>query len=344
MEFQVIRNEAEFDNLAEDWNRLLNQSASHVPFLRHEYMQIWWRNRGGGEWPQAELTIVVARDGERLVGIAPLFQTLNKEGQPALMLLGSVEVSDYLDVIAAPGDLTAFIDGLLDFLPGAGLPVWQLLDWFNVLEDSPTLAALEQAAAQRGWRYLAEKNYHCPYIPLPGDWEAYLLTVDKKQRHEIRRKVRRLETSGTASHWYFVEDGSALDAEANAFMDLMAKDLEKAAFLTGAMRGQFMDTIRCAFDEGCLRLAFLEIGGEKAAAYLSFDYLDRVWVYNSGLDRSLMDYSPGWVLLAYLLEWANTNGKTEFDFMRGDEDYKYRFGAKDRFVVRAQVHREGSAG
>jgi CelD/BcsL family acetyltransferase involved in cellulose biosynthesis len=343
MEFQVIRDEAEFDSLAEDWNRLLNQSASHVPFLRHEYMQIWWRNRGGGEWPQAELAIVVAREGDRLLGIAPLFQTLNKEGQPALMLLGSVEVSDYLDVIAAPDDLPAFIDGLLDFLPGADLPAWQSLDWFNILEDSPTLAALERAATQHGWRYLAEKIYHCPFIPLPGDWEAYLLTVDKKQRHEIRRKVRRLETSGTAFRWYFVEDSSALEAEANAFMDLMAKDPEKAAFLTGFMRGQFMETIRCAFDEGCLRLAFLEIGGEKAAAYLSFDYLDRVWVYNSGLDRSLMDYSPGWVLLAYLLEWANTNRKTEFDFMRGDEDYKYRFGAKDRFVVRAQVHREGSA-
>jgi CelD/BcsL family acetyltransferase involved in cellulose biosynthesis len=344
MEFQVVRNEAEFDKMSEEWNGLLNRSASHVPFLRHEYMQIWWRNRGGGEWPQAELAIVVARDGDRLVGIAPLFRTVNKEGQPALMLLGSVEVSDYLDVLAAPEDLLAFIDGLLAFLPGAELPEWQSLDWFNILEDSPTLTALEQAAVRRGWRYQVEKNYHCPFIPLPGDWEAYLLTVDKKQRHEIRRKVRRLETSGTASRWYFVEDGGALEAEANAFMDLMAKDPEKAAFLTGAMRGQFMETIRCAFDEGCLRLAFLEIGGEKAAAYLSFDYLDRLWVYNSGLDRSLMDYSPGWVLLAYLLEWANTNGKTEFDFMRGDEDYKYRFGAKDRFVVRAQVHREGSAG
>jgi CelD/BcsL family acetyltransferase involved in cellulose biosynthesis len=104
------------------------------------------------------------------------------------------------------------------------------------------------------------------------------------------------------------------------------------------MRQQMTKTIHCAFDEGCLQLSFLEIDGKKAAAYLSFDYLDRIWVYNSGLDRQFMEYSPGWVLLAYLLRWSNENHRSEFDFMRGDEDYKYRFGAIDRFVVRAVIH------
>jgi CelD/BcsL family acetyltransferase involved in cellulose biosynthesis len=340
MEFQLIRTEAEFDNLAAEWNALLEESANHVPFLQHEYLRIWWENRGGGEWPQAELAIVTARDAEnRLVGIAPLFYTHNLEGEPALMLLGSIEVSDYLDVIARPQDLAPFIEQLLPFLASAKLPEWKVLDWFNLMDSSPSLGALETAAKSNGWAFLAEKNYHCPYIPLPGDWEAYLQTIDKKQRHEIRRKVRRLETSGTASHWYIVEDPNQLEPEAEAFMNLMAKDPEKAAFLTEAMRHQFMETMRCAFEKGCLQLAFLEIGGEKAAAYLSFDYLDRIWVYNSGLDRNLMDYSPGWVLLAYLLEWANNHQRHEFDFMRGDEDYKYRFGAIDRFVVRARVSR-----
>ena len=105
------------------------------------------------------------------------------------------------------------------------------------------------------------------------------------------------------------------------------------------MREQMQLVLRCAFDEGCLQLAFLEIGGEKAAGYLDLDYLNRIWVYNSELDRRFTEYSPGWVLLAYLLRWANENGRDEFDFMRGDEDYKYRFGAVDRYVVRARVQR-----
>ena len=100
-----------------------------------------------------------------------------------------------------------------------------------------------------------------------------------------------------------------------------------------------LETARCAFERGCLALAFLEINGRKAAGYLCFDYLNRIWVYNSGLDRSMMEYSPGWVLLGYLLQWANENKRSEFDFMRGNEDYKYRFGAVDRFVVRATLQK-----
>jgi CelD/BcsL family acetyltransferase involved in cellulose biosynthesis len=105
------------------------------------------------------------------------------------------------------------------------------------------------------------------------------------------------------------------------------------------MRSLMKEVIQCAFDNGCLKLAFLEINDKKAAAYLNFDYLDRVWVYNSGLDWSFNELSPGWVLLGYLLRWANENHRAAFDFMRGDEDYKYRFGAIDRFVMRAMVTR-----
>jgi len=77
----------------------------------------------------------------------------------------------------------------------------------------------------------------------------------------------------------------------------------------------------------------------KAAGYLNFDYGNHFWVYNSGLDYNFGYYSPGWVLLGYLLEWANVNKRQAFDFMRGDEDYKYRFGGVDRFVMRAQIRR-----
>jgi CelD/BcsL family acetyltransferase involved in cellulose biosynthesis len=122
----------------------------------------------------------------------------------------------------------------------------------------------------------------------------------------------------------------------------MEQDEEKAQFLTPAMREQMRAIMRCAGQAGCLQLAFLEIGGQKAAGYLSFDYLNRIWVYNSGLDKRFTEYSPGWVLLAHLLQWANENGRSEFDFMRGNEDYKYRFGAVDRTIVRARLLKPGN--
>jgi CelD/BcsL family acetyltransferase involved in cellulose biosynthesis len=340
MHFSLLTSLAEVQALADEWNDLLKDSASHVPFLRHEYLLAWQQNLGGHEWPRGELRVIIARSGTgKLLGIAPLFLTDNCDGEPALMLLGSYEISDYLDVIARPTDLPAFIEGLLDFLSIQPTPDWRLLDWYNLLDDSPTLLALKEAAEPRGWICTQELLQHCPYIRLPGDWEKYLAEqVDKKQRHEIRRKMRRAEETGLV-RWYIADDAAKLDAEIEAFLQLMAYDPQKASFLTNPMRQQMHAIARAAFEAGWLQLAFIEVGGEKAAAYLNFDYQNTIWVYNSGLDFRFRELSPGWVLLGYLLQWANERRRAIFDFMRGDEDYKYRFGAIDRRIVRLALRK-----
>lgn len=321
---------------ADEWNALLAESSMHVPFLRHEYLRTWAETRGGAEWPPFDLYLVAARDETgRLLGLAPLFY--EAAGQ-RLMLLGSVEISDYLDLIARPADLPDFTAGLLAYLPGLPCP-WRSLDLYNLLDSSPTLPALAAAAQARGWRETRQTLQHSPCISLPGDWETYLAGIDKKQRHEIRRKMRRLEESGVAWRWYIAADREALPDEIEAFLALMLQDAAKETFLTAPMRTHLRQTLTCAFDAGCLQLAFLEINGQKAAAYLNFDYLNRLWIYNSGLDRGFMEFSPGWVLLGHLLKWANENGREAFDFMRGDEDYKYKFGARDRYVLRQTVER-----
>lgn len=325
------------DDLESEWNALLAETASHVPFLRHDYQHIWWQTRGGGEWSDAELAIVTGRQNGQLVSIAPLFFTPDHQGTPALLLLGSIEISDYLDMIARPDDLPSFLKKLLPFLASANLPHWRVLDLYNILDNSPTLSALKLTADQLGWTTKIEKLQHCPYIPLPTDWDTYLAGIDKKQRHEIRRKIRRFEQSDVPGRWYIVQDAEVLNDEIEAFLALMEQESDKADFLTTPMRDFMHQTIRCAFEANCLTLAFLEIDGQKAAAKLCFDYLNRLWAYNSGIDRRFLRYSPGWVLLGYLLRWAIERGREEYDFMRGSEKYKYRFGAIDHFVVRATL-------
>ena len=139
--------------------------------------------------------------------------------------------------------------------------------------------------------------------------------------------------------WYIVEDESRLDAEIDDFLALMAKDHHKEGFLTEMMRAQMRASVHAAFEAGWLQLAFMEVYGQKAAGYLNFDYGNRIWVYNSGLDFRFKELSPGWILLGYLLQWANENGRAEFDFMRWDEDYKYKFGGIKRDVMRVKVIR-----
>ncbi len=341
MQVTVINTQEELDALKTEWNQLLTCcSASHVPFLRHEYLSTWWRTLGGGEWQEGDLhTITLRHDDGQMIGIAPLFFSKNRQGEPAMLLLGSIEISDYLDLIIHTPDIPLFLDATLDHLDSDQAPAWQSLDLYNIPENSPTLSALERAAEVRGWEYNLERLQPCPYIPLPGDWETYLAGIDKKQRHEIRRKMRRAENYDEPVRWYIVDDEDALDREIESFLELMAQDPEKDRFLTEVMRTQMRASVHAAFKTGWLQLAFMEVGGKKAAGYLNFDYDGHIWVYNSGINFDYGQLSPGWVLLGHLLKWANENQRAAFDFMRGDEPYKYKFGGIDRYVMRATVRR-----
>ena len=320
---------------AQEWNELLTESISDTPFLRYEYQQAWWEHRGGGEWKNAQLILVTAREGERLVGIAPLF-IAEYEEQPALLLNGSIEISDYLDLIVRKDDHANFVTGLLDYLASALADNWSKLDWYNLPDDSPTLAALKAEAEKRGWAHLEEIYRPTPRVAFTGDFEEYLSRIDKKQRHELRRKMRRAEESGRVKFTIIPKEVD-IEPELETFFHLMIQDPNKASFLKEVMRDQMSTSLRAAHDYGYLWLAFLEVDGVKAAASLNFDYKGKLWGYNSGVSRDHMELSPGWVLMGHVFQWCCENGRYEFDFMRGDEDYKYRLGGVNRFVMRAKV-------
>jgi CelD/BcsL family acetyltransferase involved in cellulose biosynthesis len=339
MELRVIKDSVELEKLKNDWNALLLKSASHVPFLRHEYLSSWWKTLGGGEWDSGDLHVITGTSQGELVGVAPFFTSINLDGKPALLFLGSIEISDFLDVIAPLDSLPGFIESLMAYLDGPDSPHWEVLDLYNIVEDSASIPLIMDAAGRYGWKTIKEQLQPAPSIVLPKSWDDYMGMIKKKQRHEIRRKIRRAENYILPINWYIVDDETTLDDEIQAFLQLMAFDPQKDSFLTEIMQTQMRESIHTAFKGGWLQLSFLEFGGEKAAAYLNFDYAHDIWVYNSGINFKFSELSPGWVLLAYLIQWAIDNGRDYFDFMRGDEAYKYRFGGVSRYVYRLQVIR-----
>ncbi len=343
MQLTIHRTAEAFDSLAGEWNGLLARSITDVPFLRVEYLRAWWSTRGGGEWPSGDLWLVSGHDGSgALAGLAPLFVAPTREGRRGLMLLGSVEISDYLDLIVRRDRLDEFAGQLLDGLDRHGPAGWEVIDLFNLPESSPSLVALELAARARGWKAVRQRLQPCPVIRLPSDWEAYLASLDRKQRHELRRKMRRSESHPTPVNWRIIGPQEDLHSAIDTFLGLMALDPHKAGFLTEAMRAQFHASLSAAQANGWLQLALLSVGESPAAGYLNFDYGGRVWVYNSGLDPGYLDLSPGWVLLGHLIRWAIENGRSEFDFLRGEEDYKFRLGGVARHVERLTLIRSSA--
>ncbi len=336
LQLKVFKDETGFDLLRPHWNALLARSAANTLFLTWEWQSTWWRCLGMGD-----LYLLAWFDDDRVAGIAPLFLSQDADGSHRFGLVGCIDVSDYLDVIAAPGCEETVYSGILDWLYGPDAPSWDAIQLCNLPQTSATHRRLPELAAARGLDCVVVVDDVCPVIELPADFETYLQDVlSKKQRHEVRRKARRIEEA-TAVTWYAIDDASDLQAETDAFIELhRLSTTEKHSFMTPEMQVFFRDIVRETHQAGWLYLAFIELDGRRAAAMLGFVYDGRLLVYNSGYDpQNFAELSPGIVLTSYIIEDAIKRKLRIFDFLQGDEVYKYRFGASDTLVYDVTIQK-----
>ncbi len=331
MRIECYSDAAAFDRLHDEWDELLHESVTDSIFLSAEFQRTWWRHLGSGEL----CIITVREDDGRLVGIMPLF----KESQGKFSLVGCVDVSDYLDIIVIKDRESAIYSALLDTLMGSAFPQWDRIRLCTLPSSSPTNSLLKKLADERGLKTSWQLHDVSPLIELPSTWEEYLDRIDKKQRHEIRRKLRRVEEAG--GRWTVVSSGHELERAVVDFIELHKKSMpDKHLFMDERMQGFFVDLALVLERRGWVQLEFLEIGGERAAGLFNLVYNNRLMVYNSGYDPAKYGaYSPGMTLLAESIRGAIAAGRTHFDLLRGAEEYKYRFGARNTEVNELDLNR-----
>jgi CelD/BcsL family acetyltransferase involved in cellulose biosynthesis len=334
MHIRVYEDNSAFEALRDEWNALLHRSITDEVFLTWEWQSTWWDVYQAGDL----MVVAVRHDDGRLIGIAPWFvHTIG--GERVLRTIGCVDVTDYVDVIADQYAVTSVQIALADFL-AASRNRFDRVNLCNIPESSPTTQFMPDLLRQRGFDSDLVFQEVCPVIHLPSDWEEYLSMLDKKQRHEVRRKVRKAEAEANLE--YSVLDSSSLpieldDALVAEFLELMrASQPAKADFLATAANRTFLARIlQTTARAGWLRLSFLRCDGQLAAAYADFIYNAHVQVYNSGLNPSVAPHlSLGNVLLAYNIQSAIERGIQVFNFLRGNETYKYRLGATDTRIYK----------
>jgi CelD/BcsL family acetyltransferase involved in cellulose biosynthesis len=314
---------AVFDTLGKEWDSLLSHARTTDFFMTLAWQGIWWKHLGRGT-----LSVVAVRnDDGTLLGLGPWFVE-EQNGQHIVRTIGCKDVTDYLSVLAREGQEEAVFQTLLDFMCSPDAPQWDSFNLCNVPQESPTLTVLSTVAHTSGLSTSIEDEDVCPVIYLLDSYEAYLESLDKKQRHELRRKRRRAEEYGV--EFYTVGPDHNLDEEIDAFFALMAMSTpDKAAFLQEEGHMAFFHEMGHAMlDEGYLHLIFLMIEGQRAAAMWQFKYHDRMMLYNSGLNPAAYSaLSSGIVLLTFSVQDAIERGCKVYDFLQGDEEYKYRMGA-----------------
>lgn len=326
MELTVYQDVTVFDDLKTEWNDVLGRAPLNQIFYTWEWQSTWW-----DAYEPGEILVITCRDQNgKLVGIAPLFIADEDQGR-VVRIIGCVDVTDYLDMIIDRNYLESVLDELAQFF-ARNREKFDILDLCNIPEKSPTLKYFPDYLQKHGFTAQTKQQEVCPVIELPDAWDSYLGQLDKKQRHEVRRKLRRFHGVQEEKGWYIVNGEHSLENEISCFMHLMASsDPEKAEFLLDEQHVKFFKNIvPLIHQRGWLQMTFLTVGEERVAGYINFVYDDRVLVYNSGLEpEGFGQLSPGIVLLAFNIQHAIEQGYDAYDFLRGDETYKYRMGGKD---------------
>jgi CelD/BcsL family acetyltransferase involved in cellulose biosynthesis len=323
---------AVFDDLAAEWDSLLPPSHSFGFFMRSTWQRIWWKHLQTGD-----LCVVAVRDDQgALLGVAPFYL----DAGLTLGVVGGVDVTDYVDLVCAQGREREVIEAIWGLLCSADAPGWNAIHIRNIPQASPTLSILPEIAGREGLRVDISVEDVCPVIDLPDSYEAYLNSLSKKDRHELRRKRRRADAYPVG--WYTVGPEHDIQAEIEAFLSLMAMSTpDKAAFLKQPGHREFFKEIGPAMlAQGMLDLSFLTVDGQRAAAMWNYAYGDRMMLYNSGLNQAdFSALSPGIVLLSLDIEHTIQRGFKKYDFLQGDEEYKYRLGGQTTTVHNLTIER-----
>ena len=296
------------------WQAGHNGLEWRCPFTMPPWLAAWWPEFARGH----TLKILSIRSGKRLVGLAPLME---KDGR--VRLIGDKEVCDHLDVVVDPAGATEFHHQLLDHLCETG--VRQLvLD--PVREDAVVAAGLIAAAESRGIRVHGQRTAQLFAMPLPDSWEAYLQDLSGKERHEIRRKLRRLDRAGRVE-FECIRDPDALPRAMDTFFALFRSNRnDKAAFMTGSMLDYFGRLAAHLAAAGLLKLYILNLDDRPIAAAMCIDDRSTVYLYNNGYDAAFSNLSAGLLSKVLTIQASIADGRRVYDFLKGDEAYKKRLG------------------
>ena len=316
-----------FDAIAAEWERILSRTAANTIFITPWWQRLWWRRYGG----DARLELLSVRRDDALLGIAPLMISGD-----ALSFLGDTDLFDYHDFLVIDGCEADFYNALWRHIAALD---WQTLALKSLRQDSHTLKRLPALAQADGCETEITQEDVSPYTALQPTWDEYLAGLRKKDRHELRRKLRRLQNGGNANQYAYDDPESIADAMPDFFRLMRASSGDKNDFLTPD-RERFFRELACELAErGQFKLFFLEVDQARVAACICFDYDDNFLLYNSGYDPEYSALSVGLLNKALCIREAIESGKRRFDFLRGDERYKYNLGGKDQTVHELTIRR-----
>jgi CelD/BcsL family acetyltransferase involved in cellulose biosynthesis len=302
------------------WSQIAERRSPASIFLTPEWIAV------AREHDSAEAVTLAVGDAPH--GIAALARDMD-----GTLRFAGGELTDEQDVVAPAGEERSVATAVADWIAGER-PRRIRLEF--VPEAAPTLEAIGSVLATRGYQVERSRLITSPRLGLPVDFETYVQSLGKKERHELRRKIRRLENATQATFRW------ATEAERGATLDRFfalhrLSRGEKADFMTPNVERFFRDVADTLAPLGRLRLGVLRAHDQDAAVLFAFAYRGTLALYNAAYDPALASLSIGIVSHAWAIREAIAERFDTYDLLRGAEPYKYDLGAMDRWLGKLEA-------
>ncbi len=310
-----------FDDVAPLWRDTWSRLKERSPFLSHEWHANWWRHLGEGT-PEI---LVAGRDHEA-PAVAPFIRL-----RDGTITLSGGEFTDVLDVLAPE---TSSLEPIAEYLARGT----SAIDLRYVPAGGAAQRLLPTLLRNAGFSVELTQLVASPRVALPSSFDEYLTLLGKKDRHELRRKLRRLEEAGRVAFEFVAPERNRETIDRFVALHRRAPG-EKGAFLTERLERFFRGIADVGTRAGWLRLGELSLEGDPIAVLLGLEQDGVLHAYNSAVEPKALSLSPGVLLHAYAIRDAIGRGLRVYDFLRGDEPYKYDLGGRDLVLWRLSARR-----
>ena len=317
--------EESFDSLAKFWLKPQISLKWDLIFMLPPWLEVWREAHGS----TAEPCLCVVRRNDTVIGLAPL---LLKGSEASLM--GSPDVCDFVDFVIVPGGEHIFFGMLIDHLKRKGI---RRLDLGLLRPDSTVRTYLIPMAKKKKYEISCEVEDVSLEMDLPSSWKGYLEMLNGKQRHEVRRKLKRFREQGRSGYRIIKEHHEVPET-----MDLFLKFFresrhDKESFLTSKREAFFRAIAERMARVDLLRIGILELEDNPVAAIIYFEYNHVVYLYNSGYDPRYGSLGVGLISKILCIKDSAEKGIKRFDFLKGAEVYKYRLGGREVPLHRCRI-------